>query len=61
MSDLFEPYSEKAFAREMEMDESKWTDDYFDSQVTYFKTNFSKKRWDHLVKLRDYLIKNGKF
>lgn len=61
VKDLFEPYEEKSFAREMEGDTSKWTDSYFDNQVVYFKTNYSKKRWDHLVKVRDHLIKEGKF
>ena len=58
---LWEPYEEKAFARGFETDVEKWTHDYFGDQVVYLKTNFSKKRWDHLVKVRDYLIKHDKF
>jgi len=52
---LWEPYEEKAFAREMIMDKSKWTPDYFDSQTTYLRTNFSKKRFSHLARVRQYL------
>ncbi|MGN9460793.1 hypothetical protein ACTMQT_12060 [Pseudomonas syringae pv. aptata] len=52
---IFEPFSEGAFARELISDQSKWTEDYFDLQVTYLKTNFSEKRFLHLIDVREQL------
>ncbi|MEG4315294.1 hypothetical protein U8L64_09825 [Pseudomonas sp. FIP_A4] len=53
--DIFEAYSEGAFARELASDQNKWTEDYYDLQVTYLKTNFSEKRFLHLIEVRELL------
>lgn len=57
VKDLWQPYEEKSFARELETDKSKWNEDYFHLQEVYLKTNFSEKRFNHLVEVHDYLKK----
>lgn len=57
VKDLWMPFEEKAFARELETDKSKWDEKYFDTQVVYLKTNFSKKRFDHLIAVFDHVWK----
>lgn len=52
---IFEPYAEGAFARESVADQKQWTEDYYDLQVTYLKTNFSEQRFVHLIEVRDLL------
>lgn len=59
VSDLLEPYSEKSFARGMESDQSVWDSQYYESQVVFLKTNFSKERFLHLVDVREYLRQQG--
>lgn len=54
-SDLFDEYEEKSFARGIETDKKKWTVDYYDTQMAYLKTNFSKKRFSHLISVREFL------
>ncbi|MBE8598895.1 hypothetical protein [Pseudomonas cyclaminis] len=55
---VFEAISEGAFAREPLADLNQWTEDYYDLQVTYLKTNFSEKRFLHLIDVREHL-RNG--
>lgn len=55
VSGIFEVFSEGAFARELVADQNKWTEDYYDLQVTYLKTNFSEKRFLHLIDVRELL------
>jgi len=55
VSGIFEVFSEGAFARELVADQNKWTEDYYDLQVTYLKTNFSEKRFLHLIDVREHL------
>jgi len=52
---IFEAFSEGAFARELASDQNKWTEEYYDLQVTYLKTNFSEKRFLHLIDVRELL------
>ena len=52
---IFEAFSEGAFARELVSDHHQWTEDYYDLQVTYLKTNFSEKRFLHLIEVREQL------
>lgn len=56
---IFESYSEKAFARGIESDSSQWTSEYFGNQVVYLKTNFSEKRFLHLIEVRQLLRERG--
>lgn len=56
VKDLWEPYAEKAFAREISNSKSEWTHDYWGMQLVYLKTNFSEKRFDHLIEVRQYLM-----
>lgn len=55
---IFEAFSEGAFAREPVADHDQWTEDYYDLQITYLKTNFSEKRFVHLIEVREHL-RNG--
>jgi len=57
--DIFESYSEKAFARGIESDSSQWTPEYFGNQIVYLKTNFSEKRFLHLIEVRQALRERG--
>jgi hypothetical protein len=59
VSDLCVPYTEKAFAREMDSDRSHWVTDYYDNQTVYLKTNFSEERFLHLVDVRGHLRELG--
>lgn len=59
VSGLFESYSEKAFARGMESDQSLWTSKYYDGQVVYLKTNFCEERLLHLIEVREHLRQQG--
>jgi hypothetical protein len=52
---IFEAYSEGAFARKPVSDQNQWTEDYYDLQITYLKTNFSEKRFLHLIDVREQL------
>ncbi|CAE6824592.1 hypothetical protein [Paraburkholderia domus] len=56
---LFEPYAEKAFARAIDPDQSQWLPAYYDNQTVYLKTNFSEKRFLHLVEVREHLRQLG--
>nr|WP_314615035.1 hypothetical protein [uncultured Pseudomonas sp.] len=56
---LLEAYSEKSFARGMEADRSLWTSDYYELQVVYLKTNYSKERFLHLIEVRELLRQQG--
>ncbi|MBX8619212.1 hypothetical protein [Pseudomonas atacamensis] len=56
---MFEAYAEGAFAREPVADQKQWTEDYYDLQVTYLKTNFSEQRFVHLIEVRDLLRNSG--
>lgn len=57
--DLFEIYSEKAFARSMETDRQLWDSQYYANQVVYLKTNFSEERFLHLIEVRGLLRQQG--
>ena len=57
VKDLWMPYEEKSFARELETDKSKWNSEYFHLQEVYLKTNFSQKRFEHLADVHDYIRK----
>lgn len=57
--DLFEPYTEKAFARAIDPDSSHWQTSYYDNQTVYLQTNFSEERFLHLVEVREHLRQRG--
>lgn len=52
---IFEAISEGAFARQPVADHNQWTEDYYDLQITYLKTNFSEQRFLHLIEVREHL------
>jgi hypothetical protein len=56
---LCEPYVEKAFSREMDQDRSHWDTEYFFSQECYLEANFSEKRYQHMVDVREHLRQQG--
>lgn len=53
--EIFEAFVEGAFARELASDNNQWSEDYYDLQVTYLKTNFAEKRFLHLIEVREQL------
>ena len=53
--EVFVEYEEKAFARAIDTDKKNWTAKYYDGQTVYLKTNFSKKRYSHLISVREFL------
>lgn len=55
VSDLWEPYEEKSFSGGMETSPEKWTTEYYNTQKVYVKSNFSKKRFLHLLEVREHL------
>ena len=57
--DLFVPYWEGEFAREMTDDSAKWNMEYYNLQDVYLTTNYSKKRFMHRVKVRDFFRERG--
>ena len=56
---LLEAFSEKSFARGMESDQRLWTNQYYDLQVVYLKTNYAEERFLHLIEVRDHLRQQG--
>lgn len=57
--DLFDAYSEKAFAHGMESNRKLWDSQYYDKQIVYLKTNFSEERFLHLIEIRELLRQQG--
>ncbi|WP_308923815.1 hypothetical protein [Janthinobacterium sp. J1-1] len=55
VTDLCEPYSEKAFARAIVQNREQWSADYYGLQAVYLDTNFSEERFLHLIDVREYL------
>ncbi|KPB95089.1 Uncharacterized protein AC502_2586 [Pseudomonas syringae pv. maculicola] len=55
VSGIFEAAAEGAFARDPLADRNQWTEDYYDLHVTYLKTNFSEKRFLHVIDVREHL------
>ncbi|ENU80991.1 hypothetical protein F975_00849 [Acinetobacter sp. ANC 3789] len=58
-SDVFEEYREDMFNKPMNEDVNFWTSDYFLKQNVSLETNFSFKRYQHLLDVREYLRVNG--
>lgn len=52
---LFEDYEEGAFARSPEENRKAWTPEYYDMQMIYLKTNFSERRFLHMIAVREFL------
>ncbi|MFM0362169.1 hypothetical protein [Paraburkholderia sediminicola] len=59
VSALFEPNTEKNFARAIDPDQSHWLPEYYNNQTVYLKTNFSEERFLHLVEVREHLRQRG--
>lgn len=56
---LFDEHQEKSFAHGQESDQQFWTSQYYDGQTVYLNTNYSKKRFLHLIEVREYLRQQG--
>lgn len=52
---IFLPYEVDIFKKSISEEKSDWTPDYFDIQTEYLSKNFSKERYLHLIKVRQYL------
>lgn len=61
LPELWEPYAEKSFAKGMDLNKAHWDSSYQRDQQVYLDTNFSKKRFDHLVDVYEYLNEHSKF
>lgn len=53
--EAIEPYEEKSFAKEINSDKATWDESYYAKQSVYLETNFSEKRLNHLIDVREYL------
>lgn len=56
---LFSPYTTSAFKKSISENSEDWNADYFDIQTEYLSGNFSKKRYLHLIEVRQYLRDKG--
>jgi len=54
---LWEPYEVKSFAKAIDENKQNWSEEYYNHQLVYIDTNFSKKRWDHIVQVRSFVKK----
>lgn len=52
---VFVPFEVKKFAGDISNDKSEWNEKYYHVQVVYLKTNFSEKRLNHCIDVRDYV------
>lgn len=55
ISDLCEPYAEKAFSRGMSMDRTTWDKTYYMSQEVYLDLSFTQERYLHMIEVREHL------
>ncbi|PJK09399.1 hypothetical protein CO610_03660 [Lysobacteraceae bacterium NML95-0200] len=56
---ICQPYAVDVFNKEVEDDQGLWNEAYFDEQMAFLRTNFSRKRFLHLLKVREYLSRQG--
>jgi hypothetical protein len=57
--DIFEPYKVCMFNEAISENEQDWVSGYFDLQTEYLSGNFSKERFLHVIKVRQYLRDKG--
>lgn len=57
-SDIFDEYKTSTYYGPISENKSDWNSDYFDTQTEYLAVNFSKKRFLHLIEVKDYLKSN---
>lgn len=55
VNNIFLPYEVDMFKNSISENKSDWGADYFDIQTVYLGKNFSKKRYLHLIEVRQYL------
>ncbi|MDO4709771.1 MAG: hypothetical protein Q4B94_08245 [Pseudomonadota bacterium] len=56
---ICQPYAVDVFNKAIEDDRGLWSEAYFDEQMAFLRTNFSRKRFLHLLKVREYLSQQG--
>lgn len=54
---LFIAYQENAYAQAIELDTSKWNDQYYSLQEVYASMNFAEKRVIHMLEVRERVFK----
>ena len=57
--DIFEPYKVCMFNEAISEDEQDWVPDYYSLQIAFLGGNFSKERFLHVIKVRQYLRDKG--
>ena len=57
--DIFEPYKVCMFNEAISENEQDWVSGYYDLQTEYLSGNFSKERFLHVIKVRQYLRDKG--
>ncbi len=57
--EVFKPYEVCQFYGAISENEQDWIPDYYDLQTEYLSLNFSKERFLHIVKVRQYLRDRG--
>lgn len=55
LTKFYDEFKVSDFAKDIDTDESHWTDDYYHTQRVYLEANFSKKRLDHVLNVRKKL------
>jgi hypothetical protein len=58
-ADIFLPHEVSPFYEDILENETEWNPRYFDINTEYLGKNFSKKRYLHLIKVRQYLSDKG--
>ena len=57
--DIFEPYEVDMFNEAISENEQDWAPGYYYLQTEYLSANFSKERFLHVIKVRQYLRDRG--
>ncbi|EOB1207128.1 hypothetical protein ACPV3P_16810 [Photobacterium damselae] len=55
-SNLFVPYENNGYAREMDNDKNQWDAKYYAAQENYAASNFSYQRIEHLLEVREHVF-----
>lgn len=59
VQDIFEPFEVCMFNEPISENEQDWVPDYYNLQIAFLGGNFSKERFLHVIKVRQYLRDKG--
>lgn len=54
-SDFFEPFRVDGWSQEMDSNKDNWNKDYLFAQKLYLSANFSKERFNHVLRVREHV------